>query len=235
MPSPSSGSGYGWDWGGLVKPKGNLAEWKGLYAHPGFWIWLGVMVLCQAGLLAVPVRLERRRPVARRSVWATVAASGLMLGVLFGSFLLVFMALLFGDDGKKGLWRTPPGGAGLWQAGFLWSVLGVTLAVWALWSCVFWRASRSAEPKGLVAAIRRYLLAGSVMELLVAVPCHIAVRRREECCADLGTFWGIAMGVSVMLMSFGPGVLFLYAERWRRLTAARPDGRPIQRPVSPAP
>jgi hypothetical protein len=30
------------------------------------------------------------------------------------------------------------------------------------------------------------------------------------------TFFGLTMGISVMLLSFGPAVYFLYAERWRR-------------------
>jgi hypothetical protein len=31
------------------------------------------------------------------------------------------------------------------------------------------------------------------------------------------TFVGLTMGFSVMLFSFGPGVFFLFVERWRRL------------------
>jgi hypothetical protein len=31
------------------------------------------------------------------------------------------------------------------------------------------------------------------------------------------TFIGLTMGMSVMLFSFGPGVFFLFAARWRRL------------------
>ena len=33
----------------------------------------------------------------------------------------------------------------------------------------------------------------------------------------MGTFWGIATGISVMLLCFGPGVFFLFVERFRRL------------------
>jgi len=60
------------------------------------------------------------------------------------------------------------------------------------------------------------LLRGSILELLVAVPSHIIVRQRNECCAPIVTFWGIVTGISVMLLSFGPGVLFLFAARVRR-------------------
>jgi hypothetical protein len=63
----------------------------------------------------------------------------------------------------------------------------------------------------------RYLLRGSILELLVAVPTHIVARYRNYCCAGFLTFVGIAFGVSVMLFSFGPGVFFLFVQRWKRL------------------
>jgi len=49
------------------------------------------------------------------------------------------------------------------------------------------------------------------------VPSHVIVRRRDDCCAPAGTFWGIATGISVMLLCFGPGVFFLFVERFQRL------------------
>jgi hypothetical protein len=60
------------------------------------------------------------------------------------------------------------------------------------------------------------MLRGSILELLIAVPTHIAVRHRNDCCAGFGTFVGLTLGISVMLFSFGPAVFFLYADRWRR-------------------
>lgn len=71
------------------------------------------------------------------------------------------------------------------------------------------------EPRGLILRQSRYLFRGSILELVVAVPAHILARHRDYCCAGAQTFIGIAFGISVMLFSFGPGVLFLCAERWR--------------------
>ena len=40
----------------------------------------------------------------------------------------------------------------------------------------------------------------------------------------MGLFWGIATGISVMLLCFGPGVYFLFVERFGRL---KPKAAPI--------
>jgi len=82
---------------------------------------------------------------------------------------------------------------------------------------IFRSFAKSDDPDALLKRIVRWLLRGSLLELLVAVPSHIIVRRRDDCCAPLGTFWGIATGISVMLLCFGPGVFFLFVERCQRL------------------
>ena len=69
--------------------------------------------------------------------------------------------------------------------------------------------------------LHRYLIAGSVLELLVAVPSHIIVRRRDECCAGLLTGTGICLGVVITLVSFGPSVLLLYYRRFKQISPPR--------------
>lgn len=179
--------------------------WKVYSAWP-YWAWLGAMLLCQAALLAVPVRLERRRPVTRGPLLSTLLASGLMMGVLGSAYFMSVACAIWGD--------------GALEEWVLWALLGGVVLVWGAWTWVFLRFRRKAGDGAMVATACRFLLAGSILELLVAVPCHVWVRRKDVCCADGFTFLGIAMGVAVMLFSFGPGVLFLYAERCRRLTPA---------------
>jgi hypothetical protein len=90
-------------------------------------------------------------------------------------------------------------------------VVGFWLIVWLLWGVIFyWYARNSAE---IVTRAVSWLLKGSVLELLIAVPCHVIVRRRHECSAPIITSFGIGTGIAIMLLSFGPSVLFLIKRR----------------------
>jgi hypothetical protein len=97
--------------------------------------------------------------------------------------------------------------------GFLISLLLFMVAMWIGWGFVFARYRNNGDPDRLINRVTGALLKGSIVELLVAVPSHVIVRQRGDCCAPLGTFIGIVCGLSVMLLSFGPGVYFLFARR----------------------
>lgn len=196
---------FGWGKNGLT-----AASAVEVFQEGAYWIWLAIMVAGQAALLAVPVRAAQGRPVARRPLALTVAASGLMAGALVLCLVVAYAVFINGDDAAP---------AGLWIA------VGAGSLTWIGWGILFYRMGRRAEARGVLTVLCRRLVAGSILELLVAVPVHIWVRQRGECCAPLATFFGIAMGISVMLFAFGPSVFFLFVARRRRL---HPEG--AQRP-----
>ncbi len=173
------------------------------YCYWPYWFWLAVMVLSQAALLLVPVEGSFQRPTSRRSVLVPVVVGGLMMGALVSGAAYSGWEFIFQDKGP-GTW--------IW-----WAAAAMGLVVWGVWAFVFFRASRNATPKNVVARQCRLLLKGSILELLIAVPTHIVARYRNYCCAGLMTFIGLTLGISVMLFSFGPAVFFLYAARWRHL------------------
>jgi hypothetical protein len=189
--------------------KTDLKQAAEIYSAWGYWAWLSVMVLAQAALLAVPVRFASRRPVTRGSLLPTVLASGLMMGGMVAGAIFAIYEVV------KGKPDMPE-----WQA---WSVLGVMALTWAIWSFIFFRQGRQENPADFISRQSRTLLKGSILELLVAVPTHIVARHRNECCAGMMTFIGLAMGISVMLFSFGPSVFFLFVARWKRLHPAAAD------------
>jgi hypothetical protein len=77
------------------------------------------------------------------------------------------------------------------------------------------------DPTSVAATLHRWLLGGSVAELIVAVPTHIVVRQRGYCCAGIYTGTGIVFGVAVMIIAFGPSVGFLFYRRWKKIMPAR--------------
>jgi hypothetical protein len=87
----------------------------------------------------------------------------------------------------------------------------VWLGLWAFWSVVFVLYYRRAPAR--MAEATGWLLKGSILELLVAVPAHVIVRRRDDCSAPDVTAFGIITGTAVTLMCFGPGLIALYQRR----------------------
>jgi hypothetical protein len=185
-------------------PEGmKLREIVQIYQTWQYWLWIGLMVLAQAALLRVPVDAANRRPMARRSLWLTVGAAGLMMGSLFVGAVYSIYEFIFREKGPSELLG--------------WMALGLGLVIWCAWAILFYRSGKERNPEDAVSRQCSLLLKGSVLELLIAVPTHIVARSRDYCCAGFMTFFGLTMGISVMLFAFGPAVFFLYADRWRRL------------------
>ncbi len=214
LASFASGSD-GFDWKEISKI---FEAWR-------YWVLFAIMLLCEAALLGVSVKAESKRPVTRKPVIFSVIAS---------SFLAAFLILGIVAAISETINKEPDLIAGviafmgfpeLKEAFTQGNALGVGAAgfiiVWLIWARVFYRWSKKLEPKTFIGRQCKALFAGSVLELLVAVPTHILARSRDYCCAGFSTFVGIALGISVMLLSFGPGVFFLYADRWKKLHPSR--------------
>ena len=52
------------------------------------------------------------------------------------------------------------------------------------------------------------------LEPVIAVPMHLVVRRRTQCCAGYSTGLAICIGVATAFIALGPGVFFLFYRRW---------------------
>ena len=175
-----------------------------IYSAWQWWLWLVIMGLAQAAMLAAPLRLASRRPMARHSLATTVLTGGLMMGCLVAGALYSIYEFLFRDKAAD-------------NDLVHWLALVLGLAAWAAWALIFFLLSRKRDPRDLISRQCDGLLKGSILELLIAVPTHVVARSRDYCCAGFLTFIGLTAGLSVMLFSFGPGVFFLFAARWRRL------------------
>jgi hypothetical protein len=172
------------------------------------WIWLAILIGGQALLLFLSVDTSWRRLKPRQHVAVTAALAGLLTALLTFAAVWSLAAGISGDHFDK--WPLQP-----WNGSRHWLFAGGVLVwaavLWAIWGAVFYLHYRSvSEP---LSAIVSWLLKGSALELLVALPAHIIVRHRNDCSAPVVTGWGIVTGVAVMLLCFGPGILALYKKR----------------------
>lgn len=195
---------------GLLVPgayilSGHLS-WSALesfYSEWMVWLVMAMLVGGQALLLFLSVDTTKRRFTPRTHVAVSIATSALLVALLsFAAFWTLASGIVGDEMDKESIfrWIDSRGEVLAWWAG-----------LWAFWSVIFFIYFRKmAKPLDVMLSI---LLKGSVLELLVAVPCHILVRHRDDCSAPIVTGFGIATGVAIMLISFGPGVLFLYKKR----------------------
>jgi hypothetical protein len=153
-------------------------------------------------LLLIHVGMPRKRSRPRRHILVAAAAAGLALALL----VTAAAASVVRAIDVRGT---------LFCKDCSWVLPSIWLGSWLLWTLVLWRmGERLLDPAG---RIYRRLVAGSVLELLIAIPSHVIVRQRHECCASMVTGLGIAAGFAILLMSLGPGTLFLYRARMPRL------------------
>src|SRR5262249_59114383 len=89
-------------------------------------------------------------------------------------------------------------------------------AAWGVWLVFLCFLSWSVDPETLSGRLAQWLLGGSALELLVAIPMHMIVRRRGECSTGMATGFAIGLGIVVMLISLGPAVFFLCYRRYKQ-------------------
>jgi hypothetical protein len=222
----------------------SFSELAEVFAQWGYWLWLGLLVLCQALLLVVPVDLvARRQPTRRKLLVPTLTATFLLANVFYAGVFAVAGAL-WGDDAsiivekpanlaEQAMVGFGPTSAALKALGItrtdtffaILTAIGMLLIIWAIWALIFFHYAQADEPEGLVRRATRWLIRASILEMLVAIPSHVITRHRDDCCAPIGTMWGIVTGLVVMLLAFGPGVFFLFAKRMQSLQPKHP--RPL--------
>lgn len=176
-------------WQGIMEA---CHEWR-------VWVPLGIFLAGQPLLLflSVDTSFKHLKPRAHILVSCTVAA--LLFAVLTAAGIWSFGVGVSGDTFGDTYFSAER------------NVWGFCFVLWLLWGILFYFYFR--DSSAIVTRLLSWLLKGSVLELLIAVPCHIIVRRRHDCSAPIVTSFGIATGLAIMLLTFGPSVLFLYKKR----------------------
>ncbi|MCK5306815.1 MAG: hypothetical protein KAJ66_06735 [Candidatus Omnitrophica bacterium] len=159
-----------------------------------------VLILIQTVLLLIPFNIVTERPIKHRKV---------ITSAIMGAFPMGFLVLMFIISAVLMVWGENTSAEYLYR----WWLFIVPAVCWISWAVIFYKNYSNDNPKAFTATITRWLLRGSILELIVAIPSHIISRNRNECCAPPITFFGIITGISIALMSFGPGLFFLYAKK----------------------
>lgn len=164
-----------------------------------FWIFCAIIIMSQFLLLIIPVKTIKQRPKPQRGLWVTAIAAAALFAIVILGIVWSVVAAVSGDYAIEGIV-------------FLLALIFL-LTSWLVWSCIFRAFARNTDPRSYIRRLMKWLLRGTILELLVAVPSHVIVRHKDVCCAHGVTAAGIATGLAIMLISFGPGIYFLYAER----------------------
>jgi hypothetical protein len=151
------------------------------------------------------------RPTGRRSLRASIAGGAFMAAALSIGVISSIMAMLnvwepFWSALHRDLPRTPDLGDVPWYA------LALLGGCWLIWLVIFGLMFASTW----VVRFRRmyrWLVAGTVLELLITIPVDVQVRRRTSCYCGEGTFVALWAGLTAVFWVFGPGVVLLFQFR----------------------
>ena len=164
------------------------------------WIPIVAVLAGQGALLFLSVDTSFKKLKPRAHIAVSVIVASMLVAMLAVAVFYCLDAAVRGDDfGNSYNLGTAAGMFELWGA------------LWVLWGIVFYLYFRNSSR--VTERAVSWLLKGSVLELLIAVPCHVIVRRRHDCSAPVVTSFGIVTGIAVMLLCFGPSVLFLFKKR----------------------
>lgn len=204
-----------------------LALVVGLLMVPGFdaegLVIVGSVTVVSLGLFIYGTGTKNLcRPVRKSRLVLPVLASGFMLTVLVAG-LTVALSEFFRikiEDTEQG---TDNGAVYFW---------GLMAANWVIWSVLLFFYTRRIERFAVLGRLAEAVFAGSLAELLAAIPAHLVVIRRPGCLVGIATMLGVVSGVYVMCWSFGPAIalLFLYPRYVdeRRASGASPERQSLQ-------
>ena len=173
---------------------------------------LGLLLLAQWAFLRpgrlLSIRLTTRgRPLKG----AVVVAAAMLMLLTLGAFALLLEML--------SLWKrfaSPVDyGPALSSWGGIWAGM---LGVWAIWAALFLRYWRDGDRYTQLGRVVRALVAGSVVEAIIAAPVQALVSRQDHCYCERGSYTTLICAGAVLFWAFGPGIVLLFLrENYRRV------------------
>jgi hypothetical protein len=172
---------------------------KDIYEYWVSWMYFAVVLSGQAILLFLSVETSFKHLKPRAHIAVSCIVASVLFALLTYAGICSLGAAAYSDEFLDRYWANAA------QPMVFCGIL------WIIWGILFYLYFKNSID--VTTRLVSWLLRGSVLELLIAVPCHVIVRRREHCCAPIVTSFGIVTGIAVMLLCFGPSVLLLYKKR----------------------
>ena len=99
-----------------------------------------------------------------------------------------------------------------------WYVPAAAAVVWLVWGVLFYAYWRKGTRFEQLRRMVHGLIAGSILELLVATGVYAWKPDSDDCWCARGSYAGLVLSATVMIWAFGPGLLFLFLreKRYRR-------------------
>lgn len=195
-------------------PKGQFYNWP-----PRFDSWAatladpvlfpgvpGMLVLLTAMqfLLLSPVARPGPALGGGRRLWNSIA--GVLVAVALFMLVLVGIVITAADLLGARLHTIPS----------TWLVLGLPIAAsWAVATPLLAAYMRRGVPEERLARVASWLLRGTALEILAAIPLDIMIRRKTSCYCAQGTYFALGIGVSLAAAVAGPAVLLVAMGRRR--------------------
>ena len=181
-------------------------------------IVIGIVLLLQWAFLRPGKNFKVRLTTEGRPLKTSVFAAGVMAMLLttgFVSLLLEFpnwwKPIMESDDML-----------------IIASVYGTMLIIWGIWAWIFFIYWKQGDRYTQLGKMIRGLVAGSILEIMVAVPVHIWATRQRECYCCRGTYTTLVLAGTVLIWAFGPGIILLYMrEKCRRGNFVEPEKKGV--------
>ncbi len=168
---------------------------------------VGAMLITQWLFLCPRGRLKLQLTEKGRPLWLSVATAALAATLLS----MAFIATMLEIPGWWGQVWSPV--EGLYHV--VWLTMGMMWFLWALLFHVYWRGK---DRWTYLTRMLKWLIRGSILEMLVAAPVQAMVWDRwKDCYCSRGSYTGLVLGGTVLMWAFGPGILLLFLrEEYRR-------------------
>lgn len=190
---------------GTVLVINQLAEERILYVVNAI-IVIGIVLLLQWAFLRPGKNWKVRLTTEGRPLKSSVFAAAVMAMLLTTGAISLLLEF---PNWWEGLMETD-------SLLILASIYGTMLIIWGIWAWIFFIYWKQGDRYTQSGKMIRGLVAGSILEIMVAVPVHIWATRQRDCYCCRGTYTTLVLAGTVLIWAFGPGIILLYMrEKYR--------------------